>query len=113
MKIARKSQSIERKNSDICVVTEYPAMDAHLDFALVNISGRYPAQGAATNLQCKEIVFVQDGIGSVVVNDHTQQLEAGDVILIEPGERFIWEGNMSLFIACHPAFSMEQHMMVD
>lgn len=113
MKITRKAKSIERKNSDICLVTEYPPMDDHLDFAIVNISGKYPPSGAATNLQCKEIVFVHEGEGTVVVNGTSQPLEAGDVVLIEPGERFVWEGKMSLFIACHPAFTIEQHVMVD
>jgi mannose-6-phosphate isomerase-like protein (cupin superfamily) len=113
MKITRKNQSIERKNSDICLVTEYPPMDDHLDFAIVKISGKYPSKGAATNLQCKEIVFVHEGAGTVVVNGAPQRLEAGDVVLIEPGEHFVWEGNMNLFIACHPAFSLEQHTIVD
>jgi mannose-6-phosphate isomerase-like protein (cupin superfamily) len=113
VKITRKNQSIERKNSDICLVTEYPSMDDHLNFAIVKISGKYPSTGAATNLECKEIVFVHEGEGSVVVNGSSQPLAAGDVILIEPGERFVWEGEMSLFIACHPAFTSEQHVMVD
>jgi hypothetical protein len=39
MKICPKSQTIERKNSDVCVITEYPIDDDSLNFAIAKISG--------------------------------------------------------------------------
>ncbi|QDP71557.1 cupin domain-containing protein [Legionella israelensis] len=113
MKISYKNQSIERKNSEICVVTEYPRMDKDLDFAIVNISGRYPTYQNAVNKQCKEIVYIQNGTGIVVVNNIEYLLNAGDVVLIEAGEKFYWEGNMRLFISCNPPFEVDQHQLID
>lgn len=69
MKIAYKNQTLERKNSDVCVVTEYPSMDKDLDFAIVHVSGRYPHFKRAMNKKCKEIVYVQNGTGKVVVHN--------------------------------------------
>ncbi len=49
MKIMRKEESIERKNSNDCIVIEYPAIDDSIDFAIVNINGQYPAEKSAVN----------------------------------------------------------------
>lgn len=113
MKILIKHQTIERENSDKCIVTEYPIDDQMLDFAIVKLNGRYPDVKRATNLRCKEIVYVHEGKGSVEVDGHKQELSAGDVVLIESGEKFFWEGCMTLHIACAPAFTVEQHQMVE
>lgn len=113
MKISYRNQTVERKNSDVCVVTEYPIIDKDLDFAIVNVSGRYPNCKHAMNKKCKEIVYVQNGTGKVVVNDTEYLLNVGDVVLIEAGEKFYWEGNLTLCISCNPAFNIEQHQIVD
>ncbi len=112
MKITYAHQSIERKNSNICVVTEYPHIDNDLNFAVVKISGRYPEVKQAMNTTCKEIVYIQSGTGRVTVDHIEYALNPGDVVLIEAGEPFFWEGKMTLQIACTPAFNMEQHVLV-
>lgn len=113
MKFMSKAQTVLRKNSEICHVTEYELGDPDIDFASVTIAGRYPEQGSVTNTQSKEIVYIHDGTGNVEVNGESYPLKAGDVVLIEAGEKFYWEGNMTLFISCHPAFTVEQHQRVE
>lgn len=115
MKILRKDKAIARKNSDVCIVTEYEIGDPAIDFAIVNISGRYPEMPTqrAVNRQCKEIVYVHEGAGKVIVNNNEHLLNAGDVVLIEAGEAFYWQGNLTLHISCHPAFTVEQHQIVE
>lgn len=113
MKIATKQQTQERKNSDYCHVTEYPIGDKAIDFSVVKLSGRYPDERRATNLICQEIIYIHAGKGKVVVEGKETSLNAGDVVLIEPGEKYFWEGNMDLFISCRPAFSVEQHKHID
>ncbi|KTD53456.1 Cupin domain protein [Legionella santicrucis] len=112
MKISYANQINERKNSEVCVVTEYPQLDDELDFAIVNISGRYPDSNHAMNTKCKEMVYIQEGTGSVTVNHIKHILNPGDIVLIEAGETFFWEGNMTLFISCRPSFSVEQHVLI-
>jgi len=113
MKILHKNQSIERNNSNVCVVTEYPPVDQNFDFAIVNISGRYPNEQRAVNTQCKEMAYVQEGIGKVVVNYVEYPLHTGDIVLIDINEKFYWEGNLKLFICCNPAFDINQHQLVE
>ena len=111
MKITHAHQAVVRKNSEVCVVTEYPHIDNDLDFAIVKVSGRYPDTKQATNLKCKEIVFIHSGEGTVTINNIPHTLNPGDVVMIEAGELFFWQGNMTLYIACTPAFNIEQHVM--
>lgn len=113
MKITHLNQSIIRKNSDACIVTEYPMDHKGLDFAIVELEGRYPDKGYAVNQICDEIVYVQEGEGSVSVNGTNHALHAGDVILIESKDKFVWNGSLKLIIACNPAFHVEQHMIYD
>ena len=75
MKIYSKSESIERKNSDACLVTEYPIDDEALDFAIVQITGKYPDKKFAINNVCKEIVYVHEGNGKVTVNGPEHLIE--------------------------------------
>ena len=44
--------------------------------------------------------------------EESYALNPGDFVFIEPGEIFFWEGNMTLHIACTPAFRIEQHVLV-
>jgi len=113
MKISLKHQAIKKKNSEVCLVTEHSIGDEMIDFAIAKISGRYPDNQRVTNKLCKEIVYIQEGKGKVVVEGIEYVLQAGDVVLIEAGEKFYWEGNMSLFISCRPAFTPEQHQLVE
>ena len=113
MKIARRKEAIERQNSDVCLVTEYPQWDTEMDFAVIHIQGRYPEKQRAVNVVCKEMVYIHEGNGSVEVNRAKHLVKSGDLVLIESGEKFIWEGEMTLFISCRPAFYVEQHHLVD
>lgn len=113
MQIVLKKQAIQRKNSDVCVVTEYKINDETLDFAIVKVIGRYPDKQRVVNTKCKEIVYVNSGNGKVVVNGKEYSLNAGDLVLIEAGEKFFWEGSLELFISCRPAFTVEQHQIVE
>ncbi|WP_419421348.1 AraC family ligand binding domain-containing protein (plasmid) [Legionella sp. D16C41] len=88
MKIAYKNQIIERENTKQCFVTEYPLMDDNLNFAIVTISGRYPTYQYAVNRECKELVYIETGTGKVVINNCEYLLSPGDVVLVEPGEKY-------------------------
>lgn len=113
MKKCNSNQVIERKNSDNCIVSEFPIEDHDINFAIVKVSSRYPDSGLATNTISKEIVYVQEGAGIVVVNAVEHALKAGDVVLIAPNEKFYWDGNMTLHISCTPAFTPEQHIHIN
>lgn len=113
MKISLKHQAFEKKNSAVCVITEHPLGDKMINVAIAKVMGRYPTTGNALNQICKEVAYIHEGSGKVVVNDKEHQLKTGDIVLIEPGEKFHWEGNMGIFISCTPAWTKDQHEMIE
>jgi mannose-6-phosphate isomerase-like protein (cupin superfamily) len=113
MKISLKNQAKEKANSAVCKVTEYALNHDMLDAAIATITGRYPDHRRAVNIECDELAYVFEGAGKIVVNHKEHHINAGDVVLIEAGDKYFWEGNMKLFLSCRPAWNKEQHQMVD
>lgn len=113
MKLIQKSQALVLNKNSNCEVTDYRLGDPDIDIAHIKITGRYPDKGRVTNTQCKEVVYVQEGSGVVVVEGQTYELKAGDGVFVDAGEKYYWEGHMTIVVACHPTFSMEQHLMVE
>ncbi len=112
MKIVRKDQTKEFKNSDVCVAIEYPMGDKDINGAVIELSGRYPDKGRVVNLECKELIYVVEGSGRVVVEGEEINIAKEDLILIEQEEKFFLEGNMKMFVPCAPAWNLEQYKKV-
>jgi len=112
MKVIHRNQTEEFKNSDVCIATEYPLGDRAINGAVIKLNGRYPDEGRVVNLKCKELAYIINGSGKIVVEDKEIKLGKGDLLLIEPGERYFWEGNLTMFVPCTPAWYPEQHKEV-
>lgn len=113
MEIIHKNQTKEFKNSDVCNVTEYLLTDKDINGAIIEISGRYPNKGRVINLKCKELAYIIEGSGIVVVEGEEIKLSNGDLILIKAGEKFFWKGNLKMFVPCAPAWHAEQYKEVE
>lgn len=109
MEIAKKKQRKEFKNSDCCTAFEYPMEDRDINGAVIKLSGRYPGKEWAVNEICKEMGYVVSGSGRVVVENVEHSVGEGDLVLINPGEKFYWQGNMKIFMPCAPAWTPEQY----
>ena len=113
MKIIKKYQRKEFKNGEFCVAFEYPANDRDINGAIIELSGRYPQTGRAVNEKCKEMGYIISGSGKLVVEDKEYELNTGDLALINPGEKFYWQGNMEIFMPCAPAWTPEQYKIIE
>jgi len=113
MKIVHKNQTETFKNSDVCIATEYSLGDSDINGAVIELKGRYPDTGRVVNKKCKELAFIIEGSGKVVVEKKEVKLYKGDLVLIEPGEKYFWEGNLTMFVPCTPAWYPEQHKKVE
>ena len=113
MKITRKEETKKFKNSEVCTATEYPMGDKDINGAVVEITGRYPDKGRVVNLKCREMSYVIRGSGKIVVEGKEIELNEGDLVLFEPGEKYFWDGNLIMFMSCVPAWYPEQHKEVE
>jgi mannose-6-phosphate isomerase-like protein (cupin superfamily) len=113
MKFVKKESALKKSNSSTCTVVEYALNHPKFDVATTTISGRYPETRRASNVECAELAYVIAGNGKIVIDNETLLLNSGDVVLIEAGEKYYWEGSMQLLLSCNPAWHAEQHQLVD
>jgi mannose-6-phosphate isomerase-like protein (cupin superfamily) len=113
MKVLSKDQAHTFQNSTYCIAYEYPLGDTDINGAVIELRGRYPEKGRTVNEICKEIAYVVKGKGKVTIDDVVSEISEGSVVLIHPGEKFFWEGDLVMFMPCTPAWYPQQHKEVD
>jgi mannose-6-phosphate isomerase-like protein (cupin superfamily) len=109
MKLVRRDQARTFKNSRSCTAIEYPIDDKDINGAVIKLNGRYPDKGYVVNTVCKEMVYILKGTGQLSTPNENQSLQEGDMVLIAPGERYYFEGDLEMFMPCSPAWYPEQH----
>jgi mannose-6-phosphate isomerase-like protein (cupin superfamily) len=113
MNVIHQSEANVFPNSAECIALEYPFGDPDINAVVIKLSGRYPETGFALNEKCKEMAYVIEGEGTFVTEKETVTLMAGDTVFIPAGEKYYWEGTMSMFVPCTPAWNPEQHKIVE
>lgn len=97
-------------NSNTCQGVSFGVPGAPIDLAEITITGRYPEQGWARNLESHEMVRILSGTGKLLLEDgESTALQEGDVVHVSPKAWFAWEGQMVILIACGPAFDPEKY----
>lgn len=113
MEFIAKNQRVVHKNSDTCIAQEYPSRQADINGAVIELTGRYPAVGRVTNLKCKELVYILQGSGKLVTDDRVIAFHEGDMVIIEPGEKYYWDAHCTQLVSTTPAWYPEQHKVVE
>lgn len=109
MKLVRRKDRVEHRNSSVCIAYEYHLRDKDINGAVIKLTGRYPDKGRVVNKACKEIVYIISGKGRLNVDGKEVILQEEDQVLIEPGEKYFFEGNMKFIVPCTPAWHPKQH----
>jgi mannose-6-phosphate isomerase-like protein (cupin superfamily) len=112
MKIIRKPEAEIIQNGPI-TAHEYDFGDPVIDVARIEIIGRYPVEGRVMNEKVRELAYIAEGSGTIYVEEEAYPFFAGDALLIQPGERYYWEGNATMIVPSTPAWSLEQHKAVE
>lgn len=112
MKYLKKQDAQCFKNSSSCMVFEYQFGDTDINMAIAEISGRYPEKGWIVNAACKEIGLVLKGTGTLTTETQHVMLTEGDMVLINAGEKYFWDGAMTLALPAAPAWYLEQHKFI-
>lgn len=113
MKVIKRKEANEYSNSNNCYGFEFDLGDKNLDGAVVNVKGRYPEKGSAMNEGCKEFAYIISGGGNINIGGKNFDIESEDMVVIDKGEHFYWEGEFRLFVYCTPAWSADQHKVVE
>src|SRR3989344_7378963 len=113
MKLVSKNKSKTINIIETCIAVDYPDGDKDIWGAVIRLNGRYPLKGYTVNEKCKELVYFLKGSGKLVLENKIISVKKGDQLVIEPGEKFYWEGKMEMFMPCAPAWYPEQHKVVE
>lgn len=110
MKFWKKDSGNRFKNSDKCFGYEYNPGNGKVDVATISIRGRFPEKGWGYLDESHEMAFILGGKGYIKnKSGDRHDLKKGDIVYIEPLERFCWGGNIDMVVTCGPAFNPEQH----
>lgn len=109
MKLLKFEQTQEFKNGNNCTVREYPLRDKDINFSTAVLTGRYPENGYCVNEECKELIYVMDGKGTLNKKNEIIGFKKGDIILIDKGEIYYWDAQCIIAMPCTPAWYPEQH----
>jgi hypothetical protein len=98
------------KNSDKCFGREYNPGSGTIDVAKISIRGRFPEKGWGWLEDIHEMAIITNGSGYALAKDGERfELQAGDVLYIEPGRRWCWGGSFDMIVPCGPAFEPGKH----
>lgn len=114
MKKWSDNEGVAFKNSELCFGREYNPGSGTIDIAKISIRGRYPQTGWGYLEDTYEMAVIVNGTGFIEIkNGYRKELVTGDVVYIEPLERFCWGGSMDMIVPCSPAFDPAKHKMED
>ncbi|MDP2860327.1 MAG: hypothetical protein Q8N98_01275 [bacterium] len=113
MEIVKKNESKKTSNSPQCLIYyAYETADEKINGAVVEIDGRYPANGRVKNEISRELIFVLGGVGKIAVEGEKFSLARGDLAIISPNERYCFSGKLKLFVANTPKWTPREHRAV-
>jgi len=94
-------------------VFEYHLPNKDINWALVDVKGRYPESGWARNNECKLMVYIVKGKGKLVVTGGgVIKFKKHDLVFVDAKTKYYWQANSRLGIACNPAWNPEQYESV-
>src|SRR6476469_2538253 len=112
MIIVNATSAVPFENSRVCSGVSYVGTGEHIDGAVITVSGRYPQSGFLINEISKELVYITAGQGQLISSGRKEDFTKGDVIFIDNGEEFAWDGDFEGFFATTPTFDPSQHKEV-
>lgn len=112
MKVIKSNTAEYFENSETCHGYSFGGTGNDINGAKISVKGKYPGAGYLVNEVCKELVYITIGDGVLSTKDESITFSTGDVVYIDNGEQFAWEGTFEGFFVCTPTFYPEQHKAV-
>ncbi len=112
MEITKKEQSQVFHNGNV-TAHEYPTKNKNISGGFVEIRGRHPEKGWICNQECTELVFITKGSVTLTTEKESVFLNEMDQVIINPKERYYWDGNCVAFVPSTPPWTPEQTEIVE
>ncbi len=109
MEHIKQKEAVKHVHSPHCTVYEYPMKNSEMNIGVAEIIHRYPIQGYAMNCECNEMGYILKGSGNLITETQNVTVAVGDVVYIPRGEKYYWEGTLTVILPCSPAFHPQQH----
>jgi hypothetical protein len=111
MKKWSNEEGEEFHNSDVCFGKDYAPGSGTVDVAEISIRSEFPTGNKYGYLkEAHEMAVDVRGEGYIETKEgERHDLREGDVVYVEPLERFRWGGDMDLIVICGPAFDPSKH----
>lgn len=107
MEIIKNKQSQIFHNGNI-IAHEYPSQNKKISGGFVEIKGRHPNEGWICNKDSTELVFISKGSVILTTDKGSFTLNELDQVIIEPNEKYYWDGNCVAFVPATPPWTPEQ-----
>ena len=107
MEIIKKEQSLVFHNGNV-TAHEYPSQNPNISGGYVEIKGRHPVEGWICNNSCTELVFIIKGSATLFTDKESIFLNEMDQVIIDPKERYYWDGDCVAFVPATPPWTPEQ-----
>lgn len=111
MKYLKKENAVKFQNGTLTAI-EYPVGDKDINCAVVTLKGRHPVNDWIINQECKELVYLMKGTAVLTTETKTISLSEGDMVILEPNEKYFWQGDCVLLTPTTPAWTPEQTKIV-
>ena len=113
MVIKKSSRELE-VNAKGVKIYDYDLSNSLIGLSYQELEGRVPGVGTGINSVCKEWYFILAGAGYVTVDGKTDTIEAGDIVIIEPGQAsYLDARDLKFLTITEPNWYKEQHQEVD
>lgn len=110
-----KKEQAEFYSGDGYSGMDYPSIDKDINFAVIKINCRSPKTGFQVNTNCKELLYIINGKGTLYMKNNNKEIEfnKGDVILIDKNEYYAFDGEFEAAVPCTPAWTSKQHKYIN
>lgn len=112
MEYVKYDSAMKYDVSSNCSVYEYAMKNEKMTIGVAEITNRYPDQGFVVNNECSEMGYILKGSGKLVTETETVNLSERDVVFIPPGEKYYWEGKMTVILPTTPPWQPQQHEII-
>ncbi len=108
--VIKRSEVVTTQEDGVSHFHEYRFDFKNASLGISEINGRYPKSGFDIDEQAEQSWYVESGQGVVWAGGQGHQIEKGDMVHLDPGEKYWIRGqHLRLVVASSPPWSEAQH----